>query len=124
MLSNLAGGAAHALGGVHADADGLLHEDLLQPGAHGNQPAGGYFNSAVLKAMREMVEKANLLVPSVRSRTAKSSAKRSISTLLPLLTRSKNYSATIDSMLLLVLLTLPATKMFLKSCLNKCTRLS
>ena len=43
MLSNLAGGAAHAHGGVHADADGLLHEDLLQPGAHGNQPAGGYF---------------------------------------------------------------------------------
>ena len=55
MLSNLAGGAAHALGGVHADADGLLHEDLLQPGAHGNQPAGGYFNSAVIKAMREIV---------------------------------------------------------------------
>ena len=54
MLSNLAGGAAHAHGGVHADADGLLHEDLLQPGAHGNQPAGGYFNSAVIKAMREM----------------------------------------------------------------------
>ena len=54
MLPNPAGGAAHAHGGLHADADGMLHVDLPQPGAHGNQPAGSYFDIAVLKTIREI----------------------------------------------------------------------